>query len=184
MGCYDILPSQPPPPPAAAAATTAAAAVALNNSSSTCILWTGEEGGKLVQQYQQYLQSQLHHPSIGNGSFADGAAHPADRYNDGCDVEQPAGLSETGFRRQQSTTAAALAGLRRNSLTRAGLGSGISSSKQQQQQHLHKGSGGSSSGSSSHRVAAVRRPHGWWQQLTRGLFGIGVVEEEPLHADR
>jgi hypothetical protein len=177
MGCYEIQPSQQP----------AAAAVAVT-SSSTCILWTGEAGGKLVQQYQQYLQSQLQHPDHGNGSFADGAAHPADnynnRYNNGYDMEgglshsSPAGIAN----RQQSNSAAALAGLRRNSLTLAGLGLGISTSKQQQQQ-WRKGSISSSSGS-SRRVAAVRRPQGWWQQLTRGVFGIGVVEKEPLHADR
>jgi hypothetical protein len=176
MGCYEILPSQQP-------AAAAAAAVAVT-SSSTCILWTGEAGGKLVQQYQQYLQGQLQHPGSGNGSFADGAAHPADRYNNDYDIEGGlSNLSPPGIaNRQQSTSAAALAGLRRNSLTLAGLGLGISSSKQQQQQ-WRKGSISSSSGS-SRRVAAVRRPQGWWQQLTRGVFGIGVVEKEPLHADR
>jgi hypothetical protein len=177
MGCYEMLPSQP-----------AAAAAVADTSSSTCILWTGGAGGELVQHYQQYLQAQLQHPGNGNGSFADGAAHPADRYSIGDDVEQPSGLlagglSQTsppaGFvNRQQSTTAAALAGLRRNSSTLAGLGLGISS-KHQYQQQWRKGSG-----SSSRRVAAVRRPQGWWQQLMRGVFGIGVVEKEPLHAGR
>jgi hypothetical protein len=207
-----INPAAKNPNTAAAAAAArgelAAAAASISSSgSSSCMLWTGEAGGKLVQHYQQYLQGQLqlNHPASANGhtaslgsnrsfaSYPAAAAAGRARYSYSFhDEEQPFdGLSPSnssaagGSRmqphvmanRQQSITAA-LSGLRRNSLTMVGLGiPGSNSSK------LHKGSVDSSSVSSrSRRVSAVRRPRGWWQQLIRGLFGIGVVEEE--HADR
>jgi hypothetical protein len=210
MGCYDIMPPTAQHNPAAAAAAAsspraASAAVAVSGS-SICVLWTGEAGGKLVQQYQQYLQGQLQQQQqrgngrvTGNGSYAGIAT--ATQHN-GFDIEQPDVLSSgsytgrqasrftagvqpqrspSGLVNRQPSISPALSGLRRNSLTLVGLGMGPSSSKQQ---HWRKRSGSSSGGSSSHLISAVRRPQGWWQQLTRGVFGIGVVEEEALHADR
>lgn len=195
MGCYEVVPG-------AGGSASAASAAAAAASGSTYILWTGEMGGKLVQQYQQYLQQQLHTPerdghfnfhgqpfSLANGSAYDLEQPPSSTYGSytgsafSPEDHQQYGDGQYGDR-QYGKRVSRRHGRQHTSgqpqTLRGASNAGLSLRQQlraMQRERLGFSGRGDHSVGLGGKVEWVQKPRGWWQQLTRSVLGIGVIEQ-------
>jgi hypothetical protein len=181
MGCYEVLnPSDPAYPGrrnSSSSGDTRADGKDGRHKGAPCVqLWTKELGDKLVHQYQQYIQLQLSRqgdldlPEEGlENSFDEEAPYMAHarlgalQHQERLQQQQRQGLA--GLRQLSVLGRSSSRSLGGPSGYGAEFGGQLGRRQQQQQRSPHGMVG---------RSASMTVPHSW-QQMTSGLFGVGVV---------